>query len=308
MNPEHMEKVIVYPIEGERGNPGGSIIRISDITGVRLLERRMVQKEKLAALGLLISGIVHDVNNPNNFISFNMPILREYLNEIIPIVDRHAEARGQYNLCGMSYAEFRTDLFKLLDNVEHGSRRIKTIVSDLREFVRRRDKGERRSVALKEVIENGVMICLGDLKRRVRSFHVDVPGDLPHIVTCPESLELILINLLVNAAEAVDKEDSWIRLRVVPGENKWADHMIIEVSDNGCGMDQSTREKLFDPFFTTKSPSAGTGLGLYICNTLLEGIDGHIEVESDMGERTVFRVILPGPVPETGATGSVSTP
>ncbi|HYA13477.1 MAG TPA: PAS domain S-box protein [Syntrophales bacterium] len=290
IDPDRLEQVIVYPVKDEAGRQDAAIVRISDITEARLMQRQIMQSEKLASLGLLVSGIAHEINNPNSFIVFNIPILREYTEKLLPIVDDYVKNYPDFELFGMSYQEFRKDIFKLLDNIEHGSRRITNTVSGLKGFARRRDKQGRYRVDLRQVIEQGVAICRSEIKKTVRSFEVDIPENLPLIFTDPEAVEQILINLLINAAQASDKEDSWIRLRVATGD-KYPNRHVIEVSDNGYGMDEKIKEKIFDPFFTTKA-SVGTGMGLYVCNTMVTGLGGHIEVESKPGRGSTFRVVL----------------
>ncbi len=295
-DPGRLEQVVVYPLKDEAGRHDATIVRISDITQAKMMERQLIQSEKLASLGLLVSGIAHEINNPNNFITFNIPILRDYLRELMPIIDRWAEAqKPDLELFGMSYEEFRTDIFKLVDNIEHGSARINTTVSGLRAFVSRKAKSQRRRVELKQVIEQGAAICRSEIRKRTRNFEISVPPGVPTIYTDPEALEQVLINLLINAAHASDKEDSWIRVAVrhaaatAAGSKK---RVAIEVSDNGVGIEEDVIDKIFDPFFTTKSPQMGTGLGLYICHTLIEGIGGRIEVESRPGEGSTFRIVF----------------
>ncbi|MFH1625137.1 MAG: HAMP domain-containing sensor histidine kinase, partial [Pseudomonadota bacterium] len=145
---------------------------------------------------------------------------------------------------------------------------------------------------LREVIEKGVAICRGQVKNMVKSFEVDVTKEAPPVFTDPEALEQVLVNLVINAAQAADKEDSWVRLTVQLGDTQ-TDHVIIEVSDNGCGMDEQTREKIFRPFFTTKSTGSGTGLGLFVSHNLIEGLGGHIELQSEPGKGSTFRITLP---------------
>ena len=224
-------------------------------------EESAVQSEELAALGMLIAGIAHDLNNPNNFISFNIPILRDYLEEIMPVVDRHAQNTTGYEVLGMPYGEFRTDLFRLLENVEHGTRRIKSIVTDLRDFVSKRDPGEQQEVNLREIIFKGIALCESDLKQKVKTLAVNVPDELPHILSRPQSLELVLINLLVNALEAMDKDDSWIRVRAFSSREGEKGCVVMEVSDNGCGMDETTRARLFHPLFYPQAAQGRHGSG-----------------------------------------------
>jgi len=291
VDPGRMEQVVIYPLHEEQNLAQSAIVRISDITEGKLMERRLMQSEKLASLGLLVSGIAHEINNPNNFIAFNIPILRDYLSEMTPIIGAHAGDHPDFELSGMQYEEFRDDLFKLVGNIEHGSKRINATVSTLKEFSRRKDGLEKQQVNLKTVIEKGVAICQSQIKKVVQAFDVNIPQNLPDIYSDPDVIEQVIINLLINAAQAADKEASWIKLNVSEGENR-KEQLIIEISDNGTGMDEATKEKIFDPFFTTKDPGEGTGLGLYICHSRMEAMGGRIEVDSEKGMGSTFKVIL----------------
>ncbi len=193
----------------------------------------------------------------------------------------------------MSYPEFREDIFKLLGNLEHACDRISATVEGLREFARRSDRGKQRWVELRQVVEKAIAICQGQLKNMVKSFEVDITEDLPRIFTDPEALEQVLINLLINAGQAVDKEDSWVRLRIKRGNScSCGDDVVVLVSDNGCGMDEKTQEKVFEPFFSTKASGRGTGLGLFVSRNLIEELGGRIEVKSEPGKGSTFSVIL----------------
>jgi PAS domain S-box-containing protein len=294
MDPEKIEQIFVYPVKDEFGAPDASIIRIHDITQAKMLERQLIQSEKLASLGLLISGIAHEINNPNTFVSFNLPILRDYLRELTGISDAHAANHPDLELCGIPYPEFRQDIFKLVDNMEHGSSRINATVSALKEFSRTHETVEKHLVALKPVIEKALAICGAELRKRAKSLKVIIPEDLPPAYIDPNAIEQVLINLLINAAHALDKTDSWIHVRVIPNRRRGQlESHIIEVADNGSGMNEKVRNNIFDPFFTTKAASAGTGLGLYVCRNLIEKLGGSITVDSRPGEGTVFRMILP---------------
>ena len=176
------------------------------------MERELIQSEKLASLGLLISGIVHEINNPNNFISFNIPILRDYLREILPVLDEHAARTPHFEVQGMPYAEFRTDVMKLLENIEHGSTRINTTVAKLKEFSRKKDEKGARPILPTGVVERAVAICHTQIRKTVKTFDVQVQQDMPEMISDPDAIEQTLINLLINAAQAADKPDSRIRL------------------------------------------------------------------------------------------------
>jgi PAS domain S-box-containing protein len=286
------EEVTVYPVPGVDTGKGLAILRVMDRTKQVIMERELIQNEKLASLGLLISGIVHEINNPNNFIAFNIPILREYLGEILPIVDEHAKKIPWYEVQGMPYDDFRVDVLKLLENMEHGSNRINVTVAKLKEFARKREDKGLRPVKSAEVVQKALSICHTQIRKTVKTFEVDIAPGLVTMTTDPEAIEQVLINLLVNAAQAADKEDSRIRLHVYRGDS-WKNRLVMEVIDNGCGMDEATVSRIFEPFYTTKEEGCGTGLGLYISKNLIEAAGGSISVESEPGRGTTFRVIFP---------------
>ena len=290
--PYGFEKIAIYPIEEKNSGPKDFIIRIHDITERKLIERKIIQSEKMASLGVLMSSVAHEINNPNNFISFNIPILKDYINEMIPIIDEYAAKRPELEICNQTYPEFRQDIIKLLVNIENGSVRIRSFVSNLREYSQYRDIKPRIRVELKDIIEKVLSICHSKIKNSVKLFIKNVPEHLPTLYTEPYTIDQILINFLVNASQAADKEDSWIKLNIIVNDVE-QQHIRIEVSDNGCGIDEETQVKIFDPFFTTKSLAEGSGLGLYVCHTLAERLEGRIEIESKPGEGSMFRLILP---------------
>ncbi len=285
------EKLFIYPVALKNISGGEAIIRISDLTKAKLAERQLVQGEKLASLGMLISGIAHEINNPNNFIIFNIPILTDYLKEIMPIVDDYALQHRDYELFGMTYNEFREDIFKLLNNIHHGAERINSTVSKLREFSRKKEINEQRWVNPKELIEKAVSICQIQINKTVRKFSLDLEEGMPDIYTDANGLEQVLINLVINSTQAMDKRESALSIRAKATPD-WQEKIIIEIEDNGCGMDETTKTNIFDPFFTTKPYGMGTGLGLYISKNIMESLGGRIEIESVSGEGTKARIIL----------------
>lgn len=285
------EQVVIYSVYGEDGVKDASIVRISDITERRTIQKQLLQSEKLASLGLLVSGITHEINNPNTFISFNLPILRDYLTALMPIFDEYADQHPDLRLFHMPYARFRADLFKLLDNMEHGSSRISGIVSSLKSFLRKRDTTELQKTDIGSLIEQTVSLSQPEIRKTVKSLHVIVPDGLPEITTDPEAVQQVILNLLINAAQACDKPESEVSLRVgrVSAQERG---LFIEVHDNGVGMDDSVKKRIFDPFFTTKGRTSGTGLGLYLCYNLMHNLGGTIEVASTPGQGSTFRVVL----------------
>ena len=282
--------------------PVGWVETIIDITNrkeaeesLRAAETLVRRNERMATLGLLVSEISHEINNPNNFISFNLPILRDYVQALHSVISARPHCPAEREFFGMSYADFYKDLLKMLQNIENGSKRIERTVSVLRDFARERKGGERLFVDLRTGIQRAVSLCQRELSRKgLETVDVHVADRVPPASTCPEELELILVNLVINAAHALDKEEG--RISVLVAQD---DPLVVEVEDNGCGMDRQTREKVLLPFFTTKPAGSGTGLGLYITRNLVTRLGGKLEIESVAGQGTTCRVTLPAPAEGT---------
>jgi signal transduction histidine kinase len=291
VDPERLEQVLINPLGGN-GSERGAVIHITDITHEKLLEQKLSRSEKFSSIGLLMSGIAHELGNLSNCIIFNIPILRDYLERLIPIIDCHARNYGDFELFSMSYPEFRQDVFRILDNIEHASSRISETGSGFKEFVSVASTEKRKWVDVRTVINKSVALCRGQMKKTVSHFEMKITEDLPLIFTDPIALEQVLVNLLINAAQAVDGENSWVMLSAKLG-NTPQEYLIIEVSDNGFGMDEEMRQKIFDPFFTTKEDIEGSGLGLFVSKNLIEDLDGLIQVESKVGRGSTFRVAVP---------------
>lgn len=291
MDSERLESVTIFPISADNEEHSGAVIRISDITEARMMEKAILRSEKLASIGVLSSGIAHEINNPNNFIMFNVPVLRRYLGAILPIVEAHAAGHADFTLFGMPYEAYERDLFELTDSIEKGSERIKNIVSELKAFSYLEDQEKAAWGNPEQTIAQAVRFSRDHLKERVKRFDVDIPEGLPDAFFEAGGLEQVIVNLLINAAHAADKETSWIRLkaRIEDGDNRY---FVIEITDNGCGIDEKHMTKIFDPFFTTKPPGEGTGLGLYVCHSLIQKVGGSIEVNSTVGEGSNFRIKL----------------
>ncbi|MBW2640526.1 MAG: PAS domain-containing protein [Deltaproteobacteria bacterium] len=268
---EQFEEVSLYPIIDNSGNIDNTIIRIHDITEEKRMEKQLIQSEKLASIGVLVSGIAHEINNPNNYISVNIPILRDYINRVIPIIDEYAKKHPDLEILHMPYPEFREDIFELLDNIQHGSRQIKSIVKELKVFSKPDQDKPNEKNDLKPMFEKVFAFCWSKIRKTVKTFNINIPENLPEIPIDSQLLEQILINLLINAANAFDapfNENSRVDLVVSMDDSK-ENQLIIEVPSE-----------------------EGTGLGMYIVHNLIEKIGARIQVESKLGEGSKFTLIL----------------
>lgn len=268
------------------------VASFQDLTERRRIEQQMVQADKMAALGQIIAGVAHEINNPNNFIYFNLPILKRYIEAMRPLLETHREADPDLRLMNMPYDVFLEDLLKLLENMEHGSQRITGIVADLKNYVRSDESQAMKPSGFAPVIERLMALTGKQVRKMVRRFEVDVADGLPPVKMNPGKIEQVLINLVINAGQAADKDDSWIELKVrtAPDDDR---RLEITVEDNGAGIPEEIRGRIFEPFFTSKGREEGTGLGLSISHRIIEQHGGTIDVRSAVGEGTRFTIRLP---------------
>ena len=287
-----MDEISVFPVRDRSEAQRASVLRIRDVTDEKRTERKLFQEEKLQSLGLLLTGLLHEINNPSNFILFNTPILREYLQQLFHLIEEQAEQHPGVVFHSMSYEEFKEDLLRLVGTLESGAKRIDESISHLQKVSR--ERGIERKCILKpgELIEKALSICQGQIRKTVRTIDIVMEKNLSSVISDPDALEQILIAVLLNAAQAADKEDSTIRLRACTGKT-WRERLVIEIEDNGCGMDKKTKERIFEPFFTTKKYGAGIGMGLYKSRNLVEDLGGTISVESRPAEGSKFRIVIP---------------
>ncbi|MEK6814905.1 MAG: ATP-binding protein [Nitrospirota bacterium] len=280
-----------------------------DITQRTSLEAQLLQSEKMAAIGQLTAGIVHEINNPVGFISSNMRTLREYASILIELewVARRIEeglvAGGRTGELVSDLAAYRKkedlafiaeDTGRLLEETEKGIERIQKILSDLKRFSHP-DTGALEEVDLTAALEGTLNIAWNEIKYKAR-VERDY-GPVPRIRGYGPQLGQVFLNLLINAAHAMEK-DGIIRVAVRAAGDK----VTVTIADNGCGMPQHVKARIFEPFFTTKPPGKGTGLGLSIAYGIVERHGGTIGVESEPGNGTVFTIALPvaGPPEEKG--------
>jgi len=185
---------------------------------------------------------------------------------------------------------FLEDVFKLLENMEHGSKRITSIVSDLKSYVRNDEEQVRKAEQVGPAVERVMTLVGKQVRKMVKRFDVQISDGLPQVQMNVGKIEQVLINLLINAGQAADKEESWVKVTARPGAEGWVE---LLVEDNGAGIPEKSLQQIFEPFYTSKGRDQGTGLGLSISHRIIEEHGGTIDVESTVGGGTCFTVLLP---------------
>lgn len=235
------------------------------------MESRLAFADRMASIGTLAAGVAHELNNPLMYVLSNLRLTREEIDE----------GAG---------AERLERIRQQLDEATHGAVRMQHIVRDLKTFSRADDE-DRSNVDVQGVLESSINMCWNEIRHRAtlgRDF-----GEAPLVDANESRLGQVFLNLLINAVQAMPKRRASanrINVRTFTDDDGWA---VIEVADNGRGIEADRVKRVFEPFFTTKGISEGTGLGLSICRSIVHDAGGTIDVRSEPGRGTEFVVRLP---------------
>jgi signal transduction histidine kinase/CheY-like chemotaxis protein len=251
-------------------------------------ERRAEAAERLASVGALAAGMAHEINNPLTYLGANLD-----------------HARGA--LLPLAGTQAMDSVLDALADAAEGAVRIGRVVRDLK-LVSRIEPGERTAVSLQDEIGSAVKLSSHEVRHRARL--VLELGPVPLVEAPRFQLGQVFVNLLVNAAHAIPEghaDENQIKVTTREGPGGEA---IAEVSDTGGGIPEAVRSRIFEPFFTTKPVGHGTGLGLSVCHGIIASLGGHLEVESQLGRGTTFRVVLPAapPLPPAATPAPVMPP
>jgi PAS domain S-box-containing protein len=271
----------------------------------RQQELQLIQANKLTALGTLVSGVAHEVNNPNQLVLMNTQMLADTWDDALPILDEYAQEADDFRLGGLPYAEMRHTLPLLIQDLYAGAQHIAQIIHDLRDFARPYAQRCQQPVCLNDAVQRGVRLLRHLIHRKTTHFQVELAASLPPVWGDAQHLAHVVVNLVVNALEALPDTGCWVRVstRYVPEEHR----LVLEIADQGVGIAPQHLAHLCDPFFTTKAARGGTGLGLAITATLVHAHGGQLTFQSAPGQGTRVCVTLPGadPTLATAVAGSM---
>lgn len=256
-----------------------------------LREKQLIQADKMVSLGILVAGVAHEINNPVTTIMLNAPNLKKAWESFQPVLDTYYAANPQARICNMSYAELRTRIVLMLDAILEGAGRIKRIISELRDFSRPGSTSVDQDVDINQIVEKSLELTRSITSKATRCLEVKYDRALPCVQGNFQKLQQVVINLLVNAAQALNDPNQAIRVRTYMHAE--AGHAAIEVADEGVGANFETMKKMAEPFFTTRRDQGGVGLGLSISKKIVYDHGGMLEFESIPGRGMTVRVILP---------------
>lgn len=257
----------------------------------REIQEKLVHANKMTALGTLVSGVAHEINNPNNTIMFNTPMLVDAWNDAVRILEEYQARHGDFSLAGLPFSEMQTAVPRLFAGIAESSRRIEGIVKNLKDFARQEPSAGFSKVDLNEAVRVSAMIVNNQIRRHTNQFRMDLAENLPEVKGRAQKLEQVVINLILNALQALD--DPGALVRVSTGVDDQTGLVVLRVKDEGRGIEPGDMERITDPFFTTRHASGGMGLGLSITYAIVREHAGTLSFDSEPGKGTTVTVTLP---------------
>ncbi len=279
---------------------------------LRATQAQIIQTEKMASIGQLAAGVAHEINNPTAFVSSNLGTMSRYQVDLIRLVETYEHALTEIAELGDALSiskaietalvktralaeevdlEFvRGDFPELIDESLEGAERIKKIVADLKDFAHPGDQ-RRMETDINQGLDSTINIVWNEIKYNSTLEKDYAP--LPPVLCYSQQINQVFMNILINASQAIE-QDGVIKVRTRHQDGQ----VLVQISDNGCGIPEKLQSQIFDPFFTTKDIGKGTGLGLSMSYSIIEKHEGRIEVESQEGEGTTFNIYLPAAKPK----------
>ena len=253
--------------------------------------RELLQADKMASLGTLSAGIAHEINNPNQYILTNTTILNKFFDSVKPVLDRYQKEHSDFSVNGIPYSEIRERIPAAISALRKGSERIKRIVDGLRDFARQNPDEKMKNVDLNSVVRSAGRLVETMVRKSTEHFIMNLAPDLPEIQGNFQRLEQVVINILINACQALTDKSK--RIEILTTYDCSKDTVILKVIDEGRGVSIDDQRHIFDPFFTAQRDHVSTGLGLSISKSIIDKHGATIDFNSELGKGTTLTLKFP---------------
>lgn len=276
-----------------------SRVRNTEIT-LREAEQRLQQAQKMETLGTLVAGVAHEINNPINLILYNLPLLQKIWTDLLPALISLAESAPERKFGGFTADFLKDNLAQLVADMEMAANRVTKIVADLKNFSRQSNIAEKHLLNINTAVKNALRLAQTTLRKVAIGVRIELAPDLPEVEGNLQSIEQVVLNIVINAAQAIDHTHGEILIQT--GFSLKDGRVYLRVTDNGRGVSPAMAERVFLPFVTDKQAQGGTGLGLSVTYSIVQAHGGEIFFESrEGGAGTAFTVQLPTPLKRRAA-------
>ncbi len=258
---------------------------------LRESQQQLQQAQKMETLGTLVAGVAHEINNPINLIMYNLPLIQKIWADFLPLlIERKADFPVQ-KFGGFTYDFLEDNLSRLIADMDMAANRVAKIVSDLKNFSKQSNVAEKSTLHVNTAVQNALRLVQATLRKSGVKIELELAEDLPEMEGNLQSIEQIILNIIINAIQAIDHGNGVIRIRSafeIKDGRIW-----IAITDNGRGISPAVADRLFLPFVTDKQTEDGTGLGLSVTYGLVQAHGGDIRFTTRQGKGTTFTISLP---------------
>ena len=254
-------------------------------------QQQLQQAQKMEALGTLVAGVAHEINNPINLIMYNLPLIQKIWADFLPVLIDQKKTFPDQKFGGFTYEFLEDNLPQLIADMDLAANRVAKIVSDLKNFSKQSNVAEKSALQVNTAVKNALRLAQTTIRKSGVQVELELGDDLPLMLGNLQSIEQIILNILINAIQAIDHQKGIIRIR--SGFQKKNGRILVAISDNGCGVSAAIADKLFLPFVTDKQEVGGTGLGLSVTYGLVQAHGGDISFETHGAKGTTFTISLP---------------
>ncbi|MCU0288924.1 MAG: ATP-binding protein [Acidobacteria bacterium] len=286
------------PLLADSGTITGYVHIINDITErlkaeeeIKKQHDQLLQADKMISLGILASGMAHEINNPNNSIMLNASILQKAWHSIIPILNEFYRDKENLLIGGMKYEKMKEKMPQLFSGILESSKKIQRIVNDLKYFSGKDLISLKKEIDMESVVKSAISLTGNMIQKSTRHFKAVYEKDLPNVMGNFQNLEQVIINLVQNACQALENPGNGIFITVT--YDRSCREIVLSVKDEGIGIPDKDLKYIAEPFFTSKRSSGGTGLGLYMSSKIISDHGGTIRFFSTPGKGTTVEVRLP---------------
>ena len=254
-------------------------------------QQQLQQAQKMETLGTLVAGVAHEINNPINLIMYNIPLLQKIWADFMPVLKERQSMEPNQKFGGFDYDFLADNLAQLMADMEMAAHRVAKTVSDLKNFSRQSNVAEKLPLQVNSAVRNAMRLAQTTLRTSAVEVNRQFGEDLPDIDGNLQSIEQIILNIIINAVQAIDHDQG--KIDVTTGCRNQDGRVYIRITDNGRGISTAISDKIFLPFITDKQSEGGTGLGLSVSYSLVKAHKGEIVFDTTPGEGTTFTVYLP---------------
>jgi len=286
-----------YPIIETDEGPLLAALFVQDITDKKTAEeqakinqQQLIQADKLASLGTLVAGVVHEINNPNQSIMLNGTLIKEVFISIQPILEKYFNENGDFSIGGLHYSEMRGKMRTYLDAVLNGANRIENIISELKTFARKDETTDHMKININMVVRAAITLTKNLINKSTHNLKIEL-NDVPTIMGNFQRLEQVFINIIQNACQALRSMEEEISISTLYDGK--TNNVVIRFADQGIGIEKPAIKEVTNPFYSTKRQKGGTGLGLSVSLSIIKEHKGEIIFSSEVNKGTTVDVLLP---------------